>query len=193
METLFKTIEQAFLIWSEAVLDVPVRIGLSRIAAFSSPAFVRKNAAAAAEKLSGSLDGFRLFGTRAFRTVQVQNGWLLFEPDIHLLDAYACTLPGPVPGEAIRSETADLIDYRMDMLLRHADADLPDYEPLIWAVLTASHACATGKWSAETERTVLSMLHGLSGKARLEAEQHSGRAAKIILWERMEMRRKTGV
>ena len=65
---------------------------------------------------------------------------------------------------------------------------VPDREPVKRAVLTASCACARGKWTLQDERTVLTMTHGLVSFDRLKTEQVCSRVAKIILFERAAMR-----
>ncbi len=188
METLYGIITETLRNWSGEVLGRPLSARLSRTALLASSDFVREDPEKAAFLLNESSGICTLFGARVLKSVTEKNGWILFDPDSAVLDAYALSLPGVRPGAAMEDPGASYVDYRMDMLLRHPDAPIPDREPVKRAVLTASYACMRGKWTLQDERTVLTMTHGLVSFDRLRTEQACSRAAKIILFERASMR-----
>ncbi len=187
MNTIYEAAVSALSAFAEQTLGRSIVARPSRSAMLASPDFVRGDAEDAAKQLAACLSKCRLFDAPLLRRVEIQNGWLLFTLTKDVFDAYALSLPDLAPGEAIRNEQAGYVDFRMDMLLRHGDAPLPHCEPMLKAILTASAASARKRWTKDDERAVLTMTHGLPTEARLFAEQHGARAAKIILTERRKM------
>ncbi len=178
MESFFAAATQAIGEYSERILGVRVHARLSRRAMLAAPDFVRENAKEAASALHARRGECALLSAPLLKSVREENGWLLFTLDSAAFDAYAAAIPdGFSHGDAY-------LDRRMEMLLRHGDAPLPDCDAILCAVLAASYASARGKWTAEDERAVLTMTHGLSGMARVRAEHRAAHAAKLILYER---------
>lgn len=164
--------------WTASALGTRIFLRPSQRAMLASPDFVRADADAAAKTLLGRRADCRLFDAPLVSDVRAENGWLLFTLDRAAFDAYARRLPDDFPhGGAY-------VDRRMELLLRHGDAPLADCPAILTAVLVASYASLRGRWTAEDERAVLGMTHGLRGMARVRAEQSAARAAKIILYER---------
>ncbi len=188
METLYGIMTETLGSWSGEVLGRPLSARLSRSALLSSPEFVREDAGRAAALLGERMEECRLLGVPMLKSVTERNGWILFDLDSAAFDAYALSLPKIRPGEMLASQGVSYVDYRMDMLLRHPDAPVPDREPVKRAVLTASRACGRGKWTPQDERTVLNMTHGFVSFDRLKTEQACSRVARIILCERAGMR-----
>lgn len=188
METLYGIITETLKNWSGEVLGRPLSVRLSKAALLSSPDLVRGNAENAVFLLNARAESCVLFGTGLLKSVTEKSGWILFDLDSAAFDAYALSLPEVRPGAVMKDPKASYVDYRMDMLLRHPDAPVPDREPVKRAVLTASCASARGKWTIQDERTVLTMTHSLVSFDRLKMEQACSRAAKIILFERAAMR-----
>ena len=187
MNTIYEAAVSALSAYAEQTLQKPITVRLSRSAMLASSDFVRGGSGEAAAQLAARLSECRLFDAPLLQRVEVQNGWLLFTLTKDVFDTYALSLPPLLPGEALRNGRAAYVDYRMDMLLRHGDAPLPHCEPMLKAILTASAASARKRWTKDDERAVLTMTHGLPTEARLIAEQHGARAAKIILTERRTM------
>lgn len=188
METLYGIITETLKNWSGEILGCPLSVRLSKAALLSSPDLVREDAENAAFLLNAGARSCTIFGAGLLKSVTEKNGWILFDLDSAAFDAYAHSLPEVRPGAVTKDPGASYVDYRMDMLLRHPDAPVPDREPVKRAVLTASCACARGKWTLQDERTVLTMTHGLVSFDRLKTEQVCSRVAKIILFERAAMR-----
>lgn len=186
METLYRIMTEAIGNWSGEVLGRPLSVRLSETALLASSGLVKGGAKEAAEKLGGRIGECLIFGTPLLKSVSEKNGWILFDLKSSVFDAYALSLPALAPGQI---DGTDYVDSRMDMLLRHPDAAIPDKEPVLRAVLTASRASDRGRWTPQDSQTVLCMTHGMESFDRLRTEQACARAAKIILSERMAMRR----
>ena len=187
METLYRIISETIGNWSGEVLGRPLSARLSETALLASSGLVKGGAKEAAAELGGRIGECEVLGTRLLKGVSEKNGWILFDLASSAFDAYALSLPALLPGQVING--ADFVDFRMDMLLRHPDGPIPDREPVLRAVLTASHASDRGRWTPQDERTVLCMTHGMESFDRVRTEQACARAARIILCERMAMRR----
>lgn len=178
MERFYTAVCEAINGWAVETIGARLSLRASQKAMLAAPDFVKADASKAAQALDRAKDGCRLYGARLIECVGTENGWLLFTLHRDAFDAYALRLP-----DEFEHETAYL-DRRMELLLRHGDRPLPDCPDVLSAILTASRASARGRWTAEEERAVLSMTHGLMGMERVRTEHSAARAAKIILYER---------
>ncbi len=181
METLYIAAQKAIEDWAEGVLGVRAAVRPSQRAMLVSSRFVREDAAAAARELNAHRTDCTLLGACWIASVRSENGWLLFDLDRAAFDAWACSLPNDFP------HGTDYVDRRMEMLLRHGDCPLPDVQPILNAIVTASFASTRKKWTQADERAVLTMTHSLGGMERVKAEHSAARAAKIILYERRNL------
>ncbi|MBR3271896.1 MAG: hypothetical protein IKI59_08220 [Clostridia bacterium] len=188
MNTIYEAAAAALSGFAAKALGRPLTVKPSRAAMLAAPDFVRGGAEEAAALWTARLSECRLYDAPLLQRIDVKNGWLLLTLTKDVFDAYAQSLPNIAPGEAIRSDGAAYVDYRMDRLLRYGDAPLPDCEPVLRAILLASAASAKKRWTQDDERAVLTMTHALPARERIEVEHRCARAAKIILTERRTMR-----
>lgn len=177
MEPLYAAVKQTLETHVSVCLETDILLRPSRKAMLACPAFAFGNGSAAAKRLEAFPEP-RLFGASLLASVRAESGWLLFDLDKSVFDAYALTLPNTF------LHGTDYVDRRMELLLRHGDMPLPACDAVLNAMLTASCACARRKWTAADTRVVLTMTHGLLGMERIRTEHALSRAAKIILYER---------
>ena len=111
-------------------------------------------------------------GVPLLRTVEAENGWLLFFFRTDALDAYAAQLPpAQEPDDSYFAR-------RLWMYARRADAPVPDDAALLqgfFAVLFKLH---------DGERLFLAAPRQKDGADRISLEQRMTRLAAILLYER---------
>lgn len=182
METLYLQTVDTIGSWIGAFSGKSINLRLSKKAMLASSDFLLENSETMAENLSKECKNCLFKSASLIRSIRAENGWLLIDLNKSYFDAFSLLLPDSFEyGSAY-------VDKRMEMFLRHGDAPLPDYDPVLKAILIASFASTRGKWTQDDERTVLTMTHALSGMERVRTEHALARAAKIILYERRSLK-----
>lgn len=172
MNSWKESIETAIGDFVERHTGVRPALKPSKKAHLASNSFLRGDAEAAAEQLALHAPDCALCGARLLKTVEAENGWLLFFLTAEAIDAYAKTLPpADEPDDSYFAR-------RLWILRQHADADTPDDPRLLdgfYAVLFSA---------PNAEERFLSAPRAYDGMRRVALEQALSRMANILLWER---------
>lgn len=172
MSPLDQMIRQTLADWIERITGVRPVLKPSKKAHLAASAFLRRDAAQTAACLNAHADECTLFGVPLLRTVEAENGWLLFFFRTDALDAYAAQLP---PAQ---EPDDSYFTRRLWMYARRADAPVPDDAALLqgfFAVLFKLH---------DGERLFLAAPRQKDGADRISLEQRMTRLAAILLYER---------
>ena len=172
MEPLSAQIKRTLTAYVERVAGVCPELKPSKKAHLASSAFWRGGADGAARLLNERADECTLFGVPLLRSVEVENGWLLFFFTTDALNAAAQRLPDAEEPDGT------YFARRLWMYARHDDAPVPD-DP---SVLQGFFAALFGQ--SDGERLFLSAPRQKDGMERVRLEQRMSRLAKLLLYER---------
>ncbi len=154
---------------------------LPREGAQLSHAGARGHAAETAQLLDRNRETCLRDGVPVLKRVEERNAWLLFS----FTDAYFSLLQRElllVSAPPLPAETENHFANRLGLLARKGGkADCPVYSSVQNALWRCCAAHDRGRWTRDTERTVLAMTHSLSDRERLSAEQSVGGTAAAIL------------
>lgn len=157
------------------VRPLPKQFHMTREGLLSLNTFVRSGAEEAAAALRENADRARVFGTPAFRSVTVRNGWLVLDPETGF-----CTELVRRAAALTGSTGTEYADHRLRMMTRKGGDACPDDPRVREALFRTLLAAARGRSTEEDDRCILTMTHGLRGMERLGLENSCGTLARAL-------------